>query len=156
MSISYSKTFPWIYEHACIYSNNGILWLTPLQNIFSWSKFNFNYISWQKLVYTSALVPNRISSLRYILTDYNALWYIAQTKCPTRQRFKFRYREGVVFGSKPYFGLQSKMPTSDCGERLIGCGNIVGSRTSVTQEGHCCNSSICIVVILYIIHIPSF
>ena len=145
MSISYSKTFSLIYEHACIYSDNGIFWFRPLQNILSWSKFNFNYISWKKLVYTSARVPNRISSLRYIPTDYNALWYIAQTKCPTRKSFRFRHEESVVFGSKCCYGLQSKMPTSDCGERLIGCGNTVGSRsiywTQISYIGLGCASS---------------
>ena len=48
------------------------------------------------------------------------------------------------------YGLQSKSPWPDCVERLIGYGNTVGSYTSVTQAGHCCNSSIGIVAVFII------
>ena len=49
------------------------------------------------------------------------------------------------------YGLQSKSPWPDCVERLIGYGNTVGSHTSVTQAGHCCNSSIGIVAVFIIL-----
>ena len=78
----------------------------------------------------------------YRLSNQSWGWWFETLPCPL-----WRHCNAVINWC---YGLQSKEPAQDCGERVIGYGCMVGSGTSVAQKGQYCNSNIDIMVIFHI------